>query len=670
MPETYAVSPALTIAMAMAAGIVCTVAARHLRIPSIVLLLGAGVAMGPDGLGVITPKVLGHDLHVLVGFATAVILFEGGLSLERRRLRRERAVLRRLLTWGALVTAIGAALAAHWVLGWSWSLAVAFGSLVVVTGPTVVTPLLRRIKVRRELENILEAEGVLIDGIGAILAVVVIEVVTLPDMGFLHGLGVLVQRLGFGVVAGLIGGVGIAASLKYARVVPQDLDNPFTLALVLLLVQACNSVMPETGIVAAIVAGMVVANAGIPELRDLQEFKEQLTVMLIGMLFVLLAADVRLSEIADLGLAGLVTVLIVMLVVRPLAVAASTPGQGMTWQQKSFLAWVAPRGIIAAAVSSLFADRLQAADMAGGLELRALVFLVIVTTVVVAGLTARPMAVVLGVDRPANQGYAILGAHALARKLADLLRQASVPVVLIDSNAESCRHAEAEGFRVIYGNALEERAQRGSQMDSRRAAIGLLPNGAINMRFAERSRRESKVPEALVAQQPGPDGLESDALVRDDIHMLFGTPRDVALWDLRLRRGTATVEAWRYGDDTGLDARDLPRETRGRMLPLVRRRGRSLLPVDERTRFAAGDEVHWLLLNENVAESRTGLAEAGWEPGAGADGGGVEGADGGGVDGGNGEGDASGEASGDESGDAGGRGGAGPGGDRGGGRPG
>ncbi len=620
MPDTSAVSPALTIAMAMAAGIVCTVAARHLRLPSIVLLVGAGVALGPDGLAIVTPGVLGHDLHVLVGFATAVILFEGGLSLDRRRLRRERVVLRRLLTWGALVTAVGAAFAARWVLDWSWSLAVAFGSLVVVTGPTVVTPLLRRIKVRRELENILEAEGVLIDGIGAILAVVVIEVVTLPDMGFLHGLGVLVQRLGFGTVAGLIGGAAIAASLKYARVVPQDLDNPFTLALVLLLVQACNTVMPETGIVAAIVAGMVVANAGIPELRDLREFKEQLTVMLIGLLFVLLAADVRLSEIGDLGLAGLATVLIVMLVVRPLAVVASTAGHGMTWQQKSFLSWVAPRGIIAAAVSSLFADRLQAADMAGGLEMRALVFLVIVTTVVVTGLTARPLAVLLGVDRPANQGYAILGAHALARLLARLLREANVPVVLVDSNAESCRHAEDEGFRVIYGNALEERAQRGSQMDSRRAAIGLLPNGVINMRFAERSRRESKVPEALVAQQPGPSGLESDALERDDIHMLFGTPRDVALWDLRLRRGIAEVEAWRFAADSELGARDLPRDTHGRMLPLVRRRGQTLLPVDERTRFAADDVVHWLLLSEHVADSRAWLAEGGWEPAESADG--------------------------------------------------
>jgi NhaP-type Na+/H+ or K+/H+ antiporter len=605
-------SPALTIAMAMAVGIVCQVVSRHLRIPGIVLLLGAGVALGPDGLGLIVPGVLGHDLHVLVGFATAVILFEGGLNLDRRRLKREGTVLRRLLTWGAGVTALGSALATHYVLGWSWTLSVALGSLVVVTGPTVVTPLLRRIKVRRELETILEAEGVLIDGIGAILAVVVIEVVTLPDLGFLHGMGILLQRLGFGAVAGLLGGAAIAAALKYARIVPQDLDNPFTLALVLALVQGCNTVMPETGIVAAIVAGMVVANAGIPELRDLREFKEQLTVMLIGMLFVLLAADVRLAEIGALGWAGVATVLLLMFVVRPVAVLASTPGQGLDWRQKAFLAWVAPRGIIAAAVSSLFADRLRAAEMPGGLDLRALVFLVIVMTVVLQGLTARPLALALGLARPSGRGYAMLGAHALARLLAGRLRASGQPVVMIDSNAENCRHAEQEGFRVIYGNALEERAQRGSQMDSRLAAIGLLPNGVVNLRFAERARRESQVPEAIIAESPGLEGLESEALQRDDIHMLFGSPRDVALWDLRVRRGTAALEIWRCEAEADLEARELPRDTHGRLLPLVRRRDRACEPVDERTRLAAGDEVDWLVFRDSLADAHAWLREAGW----------------------------------------------------------
>ena len=612
MPDTFAPSPALTIALALAAGIVCQVVARHLRMPGIVLLLGAGVVLGPDGLGAIRPQILGHDLHVLVGFATAVILFEGGLNLERKRLRRQAKVIQRLLTWGVIVTAVSAALAAKLILGWSWTLAAPFGALVVVTGPTVVTPLLRRIKVRREVETVLEAEGVLIDGIGAILAVVVIEVVTLPDLDLLHGLGVLLLRLGVGAGAGLVGGLFLAGSLKITRLVPQDLDNPFTLVIVLALYQVCEAIMPETGIVAAIVAGMVVANAGITELRNLREFKEQLTVMLIGMLFVLLAADVRLSQITGLGLAGVLTVAVLMLVVRPAAVAVSTAGLGLPWQRRAFLAWVAPRGIIAAAVSALFAERLEAAGLHGGLELRALVFLVIVMTVVLQGLTARPLAVLLKLTRPSNQGYAILGAHALGRLVGGRLRQAGEPVVLLDGNAENCQVARAEGFDVIYGNALEERAQRAAQMESRRAAIGLLANSAINLRFVGRARRESQVSGALVALSTGRGQMEKDALKTENVRLLFGSRRDVVLWDLRLRRELAVLETWRLGGRDELAATELPRETRNRLLPLLRHRDERTVLVDESVRFTTGDEVEWLVFAEQADAAREWLREQGW----------------------------------------------------------
>ncbi|MEZ4386961.1 MAG: sodium:proton antiporter [Candidatus Krumholzibacteriia bacterium] len=614
MPIEAQASPALTIALAMAAGIICQVVARHLRLPGIVLLLGAGVGLGPDGLGWIMPASLGADLHVIVGFATAVILFEGGLSLQRKRLQREAAVLRRLLSIGALVTAVGGTLASHWLLGWPWSLAVPFGALVVVTGPTVITPLLRRIKVRRELETLLEAEGILIDGIGAILAVVVIEVVTVPHLDATHGLTTLVMRVGFGIAAGLVGGLVMAGSLRIARLVPQDLDNPFTLAMVLVLFQACNAVMPETGIVAAIIAGMVVGNAGLGDLHDLREFKEQLTVMLIGMLFVILAADVRLAQVQALGMAGLVTVLLLMLVVRPAAVLASTLGEALPWRQRAFLAWVAPRGIIAAAVGSLFAERLEEAHIAGGLELRALIFLVILMTVVVQGLTAGPLARLLGLQRPSDQGYAILGAHALGRLVAGRLRQTGEPVVLLDSNAEACQQATDEGFRVVFGNALEETAQRRAGMESRRAAIGLLANPAVNLRFVERARRESKVSRALVAVPSASPGLEREAFDHADTAVLFGNPRDVDLWDLRLRRGLAALETWTLDDGQEVAAPELPRETHALLLPLVRHRKDDVVPVDSSVTFKPGDEVEWLVFADRAAEARAWLEAAGWRP--------------------------------------------------------
>ena len=615
MPTAFTPSPALTIALALAVGIVCQVGARHLRIPGIVLLLGAGVALGPDGLGVIRPRILGHDLHVIVGFATAVILFEGGLALSWKRLRRQAKAIRRLLTWGVLITAAGSVAAAKLILGWSWALALPFGTLVVVTGPTVVTPLLRRIRVRTEVETVLEAEGVMVDGIGAILAVVALELVTLPDPRPDRRRGTVVMRLGVGhrgrpdrrAGAGRIA-ARVAAGSRGSR-------QPFTLALVLVLFQACNAILPETGIVAAIVAGIVVANAGIPELRDLREFKEQLTVMLIGMLFVLLAADVRLIQITGLGLSGVAVVLVLMFAVRPRGRAAcSTVGLDLPWRQRAFLAWVAPRGIIAAAVSALFAERLEAAGIPGGLDLRALIFLVIVMTVVLQGLTAKPLAQLLGLSRPSNQGYAILGAHALGRILAGRLRQAGQPVVLLDGDPDHCEAAKDEGFDVIYGNALEEREQRAARMESRRTVIGLLASNALNLRFVDRARTEYQVPHAMVAMSTGRGQVEKDALAREDVRLVFGSRRDVDLWDLRLRRELAVLETWRRESEEETGAADLPRETHNRLLPLLRHRGDQWSLVDEKTGFEQNDEVEWLVFAEQAEDGRRWLRDNGWAP--------------------------------------------------------
>lgn len=605
-------SPALTIALAMAAGIICQVVARHLKLPGIVLLLAAGVGLGPDGLGWVQPAALGPDMHHIVGFATAVILFDGGLNLQRKRLQREAQVLRRLLSVGAIVTAVGGALLTHYLLDWSWTLALPFGALVVVTGPTVVTPLLRRIRVRREVETLLEAEGVLIDGIGAILAVVVIEVVTLPDMQITHGLGIMAMHLGFGALAGLIGGFIIAWALRISHLVPQDLDNPFTLAMVLVLYQLCNAIMPETGIAAAIVAGMVVGNTHLPDLHDLREFKEQLTVMLIGMLFVILAADVRLTEVAALGTAGFVVVGLLMFLVRPLSVIASTTGSSLPWAQRGFLAWVAPRGIIAAAVSSLFAERLEEAHVEGGLELRALVFLVIIGTVILQGLSAGPLASLLKLKRPSNQGYAILGAHALGRLLGDRLRRAGEPVVLMDTNDVATRAATDEGFRVVYGNALEETAQRRAGMESRRGVIGLLNNAAINMRFVGRAQKESHVPTAMVSVSSSEPGLEKDALAKAGVGMLFGGPRDMELWEVRLRRGTALLETWTVGEGVKLAVSAMPKELDSLVLPLVSQRGDRIRPVDDSLVFEAGDPVEFLIFVDRGDEARRLLSQAGF----------------------------------------------------------
>ena len=227
-------NPALTLAVAMAAGMVAQALARHLRIPGIVLLLATGALLGPDGLGVVQPHTMGPALMTLVGFAVAIILFEGGLNLNIRQLRREATVIRRLVTVGALITTLGGTVLAYGVMGWGWRAALLFGTLVSVTGPTVITPLLRRIHLNHNLSTILEAEGVFVDAIGAVLAVAALEVALGPPVeSWGEGLIVLVSRVGLGALLGLVGGLLIALLLRFEFLVPEGMENILTLSLVL-----------------------------------------------------------------------------------------------------------------------------------------------------------------------------------------------------------------------------------------------------------------------------------------------------------------------------------------------------------------------------------------------------------------------------------------------------
>jgi len=393
-------SAAFTFAVALAAGMVAQVLGRHLRIPGIVLLLLAGVLLGPDVSGIVQPQTLGSGLGIIVSAAVAVILFEGGLHLDIGRLRREAVTIRRLVTLGAAVTAVVATFAARFLMEWPWQVAIPFGTLVVVTGPTVITPLLRRIRVNRNLHTILEAEGVLIDPIGAIIAVVALEVVLAQELGTAaRGLLGIPTRLLFGLATGVVGGFAMAKLLQIENLVPERLESILILALLLLLNEFSNAVMPESGIMAAPVAGMVVGNLPSGARSSLKEFKEQITIMLIGLLFVLLAADVRIAEVTGLGWRGVATVLVLMVVARPLDVAASTAGSALTWRDRAFIAWLGPRGIVAAAVASVFAHELTGAGITQGIELRALVFLVIAATVLLQGLSGGLAASLLGVRR-------------------------------------------------------------------------------------------------------------------------------------------------------------------------------------------------------------------------------------------------------------------------------
>ncbi|MEZ5332392.1 MAG: cation:proton antiporter [Thermoanaerobaculia bacterium] len=616
LPLHFEPGPGLSLALALAVGMVAQSLARPLRLPGIVLLLAAGVLLGPDGAGLVLPAQLGPFLPLLVGFAVAIVLFEGAMNLDFARLRRERRSIRNLVTVGALVTWAGGATAARWWLGWDWILCFLFGSLVIVTGPTVVQPLLRRIRVRSSVATVLEAEGILIDAVGAVLAVLALEIVLHPARGGLAaGAAGFVVRLLLGALAGIAGGAAIAALLRFRRLVPEGFENVFTLSLVLALFQGTNAFLEETGIVAVTAAGLVVANVKTRALADLKEFKEQLTVLLIGALFVLLAADVRLSEVTQLGWAGLGVVVTLMLVVRPLDVAVSTAGSELAPRERLFLAWMAPRGIVAAAVASLFAQQLTANGLDGGPRLRALVFLVIAVTVVVQGLSGGIVARLLGVSRPRRGGTVILGAGPVARAIAGLLRGAGDDVVLVDSNPTATRAAEEADLAVVFGNGLEERTLQRAEAEDRERAVALTSNEEVNLLFAQRCRSELRVPEVLIALRHAHAGVTPAMVDELEAHVLFGSPRDLAHWTVRLQRGEAGVEAWEVVDAAAGSPFPPGDDGTGRaLLPLARERDGRCEPWDERTTVKEGDRVHVAVLETRRSDGEAWLRSRGLAP--------------------------------------------------------
>ncbi len=538
----------LTIGVAMMVGVLCQSVARHIRFPAIILLLVAGAVLGPEGLSWVHPRSLGAGLFGLVELGIAIILFEGGLNLQASRLRRQERPIRLLITIGAVITMTGAGLASFWIMGWPWQLALLFGSLVIVTGPTVVTPLLRDMRLHPRLKTILEAEGVLIDPVGAIAASIALQIVLAPSVTdeITPALIAIAQRLGFGLIAGVGGGCLLGGILKVRRIIPHGLENIFALAFVLLLFTGCEAVFRNSGILAVTVAGIAVGWLSKNSERGLQEFKDQLTILLVGVLFILLAADIRLADITSLGLKGALVVVALVVLVRPICVFISTSGSNLSAREKCFIGWVAPRGIVAAAITSLTADVLSSQGVENSAQLRGLVFLTITGTVCLAGLTARPLAAMLKLTLPSRDRVAILSADGLGIMLGDELKSHNVPVVFLDSDPKRCRAAQDRGHTVVYGDALEESTLIRAQFESVGTAIGLTHNDHLNSLFVRHAREYFGVPVGLVALETMPNGKIPKHIEKIHGKVLFDGPHDSERWDVRWRHDQVKVEYFLY----------------------------------------------------------------------------------------------------------------------------
>ncbi len=448
---------ALTLAAVALTGIVCQWLAWRLKLPAILFLLVAGIIAGP-ATGLLVPQALFGDLlFPLVSLGVAVVLFEGSLTLRLHEIKEHGRVVRNLVTLGALVTWGVITVATRYLVGFNWELAALFGAVVVVTGPTVIQPLLRTMRPTAAIASILRWEGILIDPLGALLAVLVFTVVVSGQQEAMFT--VLAAMAGTGVVLGLMGSLLLAWLLRH-HLLPHYLVNVATLALVLTVFTLANALSHESGLLAVTVMGMVLGNLRDVPVHEVVDFKESLSVMIVSVLFIILAARIEPTQLFALGWGALALLLVVLLVARPAAVLLSTRGSKLSRNERLMLAWIAPRGIVAAAVSALFALRLEVLGLEQAALLVPLTFWIIVGTVGIQSLTARLVADRLGVSEPEPRGVIIVGADRLARAIAAALQEQGFPVVLADGHWDHIRTARMEGFRTYFGNVASAHAER------------------------------------------------------------------------------------------------------------------------------------------------------------------------------------------------------------------
>ncbi|KRH97449.1 sodium:proton antiporter [Cylindrospermopsis raciborskii CHAB3438] len=584
----------LQMVLTVLVGISAQVMAAHFRLPSIVLLLLLGIILGNDGVGILHPQLLGIGLEVIVSLATAIILFEGGLKLDFREVGRVSVSLQLLVTLGTLITLLGGSMAAHWLGEFPWNLAFLYASIVVVTGPTVIGPLVKQINVDKQVATLLEGEGVLIDPVGAILAYVVLDTIVNGDpdpMGAIMG---LIMRLGVGGIIGVLGGLVMSMVFKRANFLSFELKNLVVLALLWGLFTMAQAIRSESGVMTTVVAGAVFANSSVPEERLLRSFKNQLTILGVSVLFILLAADLSIASVFALGWGSLFTVLVLMFVVRPINILLCTWNSGLNWRQKLFLSWVAPRGIVSASVASLFAISLTQHGINGGDAIKALVFLTIIMTVFCQGLTASWLVKCLGITSENLTGALIVGCNPLSLLIARFFQERGEKVVIIDTDSEYLAQAEAQNLPVVVNSALDAQVLENAGIAKIGTFIAMTNNGEVNFVLSQRAAEEFNPPRVLAIFPRDPHGNVS---VHSRVSQAFVSDLPIKTWNEYLSGGRVKLGNTTLNEEEFESQQQHIQEKirTGVLVPLLLEREERLQVISVNETWEVGDRIIYLL---------------------------------------------------------------------------
>lgn len=486
-------------------GILAQWLAWRLKIPAILPLILIGLAVGPvstlftaHGGKLIEPiwngeigLFPGDSLFYFVSLAIGVILFEGGLTLRKHEVLNVGPVIVKLITVAVVVTFIGSGIAARFIFDLSWQISFLFAALIIVTGPTVITPILRNIPLKKDVSAILKWEGILIDPIGALVAVLVFEFISAGKGREFTETALL--EFGKIVLFGFTFGFTFAHALAFGikkNIIPHYLLNVLTLAAVLGVFVLSDSFAHESGLLAVVIMGMVMGNIDLPNIKELLYFKESLSVLLISILFILLAANINMEDL-DLvfNSKALLLFAVVVFMVRPFGVFISSIGSSLKFNEKLFISWVGPRGIVAAGIASLFGIELARQGVEGAEYITPLVFMIVLGTVLLNATTARLFAQLVGVFLKNSEGILIIGASAISRLIASYLKRNNRHVVLVDNNGDNIRKAKALGLEAIQENVYSDDLINNIELNDIGYLMAMTSNSEINKNAIDKFKK-------------------------------------------------------------------------------------------------------------------------------------------------------------------------------------
>lgn len=462
-----------------------------LKVPAILFLLLCGIILGPELHWLNPDQLFGKTLIPLIQLAVAIILFEGSLSLKFDEWKDVAIVVRNLVTIGVLITALCSACLAHLIFGFSWKLCALFGAIISVTGPTVIVPILRTVRPKQRIANTLRWEGILIDPIGAVLAVLTFGIIAALHEGhtYVHVIYHFIELIVVATTMGIVCGYWLGIALR-RHWLPEYLQNIATLTVVIAAYTASNLVDEGSGLLTVTIMGIFLANMQAVHIDNILDFKENLSIMLISGIFIILAARVHFYSLHSMMLPAFILFLTLQFIVRPLSIALCTIHADFSFKEKALLAWICPRGIVAAAVAALFAIRLQQIGIAGGNKLVLITFLMIIGTVVFQSLTASILARLLKVSEPEPKGFLIIGANPVARTLATALTHQGFTALVVGASWTNVKLARMAGINAFYGNAISEHADRNLDLVGIGHMLAITPQSDQNTLAAMRYKSE------------------------------------------------------------------------------------------------------------------------------------------------------------------------------------